>query len=36
LFHPSLFFIIKSLYVTTTWIVQKRIVMHWTFFGPHS
>jgi hypothetical protein len=36
LFHPSLFFVIKGLYVTTTCIVQKRIIMHWIFFGPHS
>ncbi len=28
LFHPSLFFVIKGLYVTTTCIVQKRIIMH--------
>jgi hypothetical protein len=34
MFHPF-FFIIKGLYVTTTCIVLKRIVMHWTFFGLH-
>ncbi len=36
MFHPSLFFVIKGLYVTTTCIVLKRIVMHLTFFGLHS
>lgn len=36
MFHPSLFFVIKGLCVTTTCIVLKRIVMHWTFFGLHS
>jgi hypothetical protein len=28
LFHPSLFSIVKVIYVTTTYIVQKRIVVH--------
>lgn len=36
MFHPSLFFVIKGLCVTTTCIVLKRIVMHRTFFGLHS
>jgi hypothetical protein len=36
LFHPFLFSIIKGLYVTTISIVQKRIIMHWTIFGPQS
>jgi hypothetical protein len=36
MFHPSLFFVIKGLYVTTTCIVLKRIVMHLTFFDLHS